>query len=469
MKVYFLGIAGAGMSALASLMVSEGHAVSGSDGAVYPPVSTYLERLGVPFHHGFDAAQVPAELDLAIVGSSAALDLAHNPELAALQAAEVPCLSFAEYLGDYSAGRESCVVAGSFGKSTLTAMLAVLMRAAGRDPGYFIGAVPLDLPTTGHAGTDPKFLLEGDEYIVSPEDRRSKFLLYKARALLLSSLVHDHFNAFPTMESYEAPFAELIGRLPADGLLVAARDYEPIQRLAAGREVVWYGIGEGPGYCALDIEIGEVTRFSLKTPGGETWPLETELLGLHNIENIAGAAALLIEWGALEPSQLAAGVRQYRGVARRLDKKTRVSRVPAYEGFGSSYEKARSAIEAIRLHFPERPLVVVFEPHTFSWRGAEALAWYDTVFEDVARVLVLPPPAHGAATHHQLTLAEIVARIAAAGVAAEPAADAAAVLASLARTLAGDEVILLLSSGPLDGLAASLPAWLDQNFEPVGR
>jgi UDP-N-acetylmuramate: L-alanyl-gamma-D-glutamyl-meso-diaminopimelate ligase len=464
MKVYFLGIAGAGMSALASLMASEGHRVLGSDGAVYPPVSTYLEGLGIPFHRGFDAAHVPSDLDLAIVGSSAALELATNPELAALRAAGVPCLSFAEYLGRYSAGRDTCVVAGSFGKSTLTAMLAVLMVEAGRDPGWFIGAVPLDLATTGHAGADPRFLLEGDEYIVSPEDRRSKFLLYHPRALLLSSLVHDHFNAFPTIESYEAPFGELIARLPEDALVVAARDHEALHRLSAGRPVVWYGLGEGEGYCGVDIEIGEITRFRLKTPAGETWPLETELLGLHNIENIVGACALLIEWGALRPDELAAGVRRFRGVARRLDKKTRRSAAPAYEGFGSSYEKARSAIEAIRLHFPDRPLVVVFEPHTFSWRNEAALAWYDTVFEGVARALVLPPPEQGAATHRQLSLDEIVARIGAAGTRASPAADAAAVLADLGRTMTGDEVVLLLSSGPLAGLAETLPAWLDQRF-----
>ncbi|MGH6971151.1 MAG: Mur ligase domain-containing protein, partial [Caulobacteraceae bacterium] len=198
MKVYFLGLAGAGMSALASLMVSEGHQVLGSDGAVYPPVSTYLERLGIAFHRGFDAGHVPADLDLAVVGSSAALDLATNPELAALKALGVPMTSFAEYLGRYSQGRQTCVVAGSFGKSTLTAMLATIMREAGRDVGYFVGAIPLDLPATGHAGTDPRFFLEGDEYIVSPEDRRSKFLLYHADALLVSSLVHDHLNVFPT-------------------------------------------------------------------------------------------------------------------------------------------------------------------------------------------------------------------------------------------------------------------------------
>ncbi len=464
MNVYFLGIAGAGMSALASMMASEGHTVSGSDGAVYPPVSTYLERLGVPFFRGFDAAHVPENLNLAIVGSSAALDLAHNPELAELTRRGVPALSFAEYLGGYSQERRTAVIAGSFGKSTLTALCAVLLDEAGLDPGYFIGAVPLDLPTTGHAGTSPWFLLEGDEYIVSPEDRRSKFLLYHPDALLISSLVHDHFNAFPTMADYEAPFAALIDRQSTESLLVCARGFEPLRRLTQAREPIWYGLGDGPGYCAENVRTGEITRFDLRLPSGHALPLETELLGLHNVENIAGAAALLIEWGALRPEQLAAGVRRFRGVARRLDKKTRVSSVPAYEGFGSSYEKARSAIEAIALHFPTRPAVVVFEPHTFSWRNEEALAWYDTVFEGIARVLVLPPPMQGAASHHQLTQDQIVARIKGAGIDATAVAGADAVLADAARTLAGSEVVLLLSSGPLDGLAESLPAWLDRRF-----
>jgi UDP-N-acetylmuramate: L-alanyl-gamma-D-glutamyl-meso-diaminopimelate ligase len=469
MKVYFLGIAGAGMSALASLMASDGHEVLGSDGAVYPPVSVYLERLRVPFHRRFDAAHVPADLDLAIIGSSATLDLPHNPEMAALEACRVPCLSFAEYLGQYSKARRTCVVAGSFGKSTLTAMLATMMRSAGHDAGYFIGAVPLDLPTTGHAGADPHFFLEGDEYIISPEDRRSKFLLYHPSALLISSIVHDHFNAFPTAESYEAPFGELVARLPAGALLVAARGYEAIVRATKGRDVVWYGLDPGPGYFAEGVEVGEVTRFSLVTPSGERWPLETELLGLHNIENIVGASALLLEWGALAPEALAEGVRSFRGVARRLDKKTQRSSLPAYEGFGSSYEKARSAIDAVRLHFEARPLVVVFEPHTFSWRNEAALQWYDTVFAGAARVLVLPPPLQGAASHRQLGLEEIVARVRAAGVAGQGVADGRAALEDLARTLRGDEVVLLLSSGPLDGLADSLPAWLDQRFGDAGR
>ena len=463
MRAYFLGIAGAGMSALASVLASDGAEVSGSDDGVFPPISTYLERQGIPFHDGFDAAKVPPGVDVAIVGTSAKLALGDNPELQELTRRGAPRYSFAEYLGRHTEGRETVVIAGSFGKSTLTAMCASFLVAAGRDPGYFIGAIPLDLEATGASGSDPTFLIEGDEYIVSAEDRRSKFLLYHPRHLLISSLVHDHLNVFPTIESYEAPFAELIELLPASGKLVCAEAHPALHRLTRGREVVWYGLRPNPGYFAEDVRIGETTHFALRTPGGERLELSTQLLGLHNIDNIVGAAALLLELGLITPDELTEVAPRFRGVARRLDKKTRLSRAPAYEGFGSSYEKARSAIEAMQLHFPTRPLVVVFEPHTFSWRSREGLAWYDTVFEGVDRVLLLPPPGHGAAGD-QLSQDEIARRIDAAGVRTTIIAGREDALADLKSTLTGEEAILLLSSGPLAGLADALPPMLDASF-----
>jgi UDP-N-acetylmuramate: L-alanyl-gamma-D-glutamyl-meso-diaminopimelate ligase len=464
MNVYFLGIAGAGMSALASVLLSRGHAVSGSDEDVFPPISDYLDSLKINYHVGFDPNLIPADIDVAVVGGSAKLGLASNPELAELVRRGVPRLSFPELLARQTASRERIVIAGSFGKSTVTAMAAVLMREAGHDPGYFIGAAPLDLATTGHWGVDPAFLIEGDEYVIGADDRRSKFLLYAPDALLITSLTHDHLNVFPTFESYLAPFAALIAGLAPEALLVCAHGFDAMRRLTEGRAVVWYGLTPCPGYFADNVIIGEETTFDLVTPSGARIALATPLLGSHNIENIVGASALLLERGDVDAASLQRGVRRFRGVARRLDKKTTASRIPAYEGFGSSYEKARSAVEAIALHFPHRPLVVVFEPHTFSWRNAEALAWYDTVFAGVSRVLVLPPPVHGAASHDQLDQARIVAQIRAAGVSATPGRGAADVLADLAASLAGDEVILLLSSGPLDGLARSLPAMLDQHF-----
>jgi UDP-N-acetylmuramate: L-alanyl-gamma-D-glutamyl-meso-diaminopimelate ligase len=465
-RAYFLGIGGAGMSAVASILKSEGWEVSGSDQDVFPPVSTYLDSLAIAWRDGFDAAAIPEGLDAAIIGSSAKLDLDHNPELAELKRRGAPLFSFPAFLGAHTAERDTVVVAGSFGKSTVTALLAHLARAGGRDPGYFIGAVPLDFATTGWAGTEPEFFMEGDEYIVGGEDRRSKFLLYHPRAALITSLIHDHINVFPTIESYEAPFAELIARLPPEALLVMAHPFAALRRLAGGREVIWYGAAEAPGiqYFADNIVIGEVTRFDLVTPEGRRIALETELLGLHNIENIVGAAALLLARGAIDAEALQPGVRGFHGLERRLDKKTRTSRVPVYEGFGSSYEKARSAIEAVRLHFPARPLIVVFEPHTFSWRNAQARDWYRRVFDGVARVILLPPPTHGAQDHAQLTAEDILSAVRAAGVAAESAADGAGVTARLEGLLTGVEVVLLLSSGPLDGLAQTLPPRLDARW-----
>lgn len=464
MNIYFLGIAGAGVSALASVLHSQGHHVSGSDEGVFPPVSTYLDNLGIHYANGFDAANLPDHVDIAIVGTTAKMVPETNVELAELKRRGVPCYNFATYLGEHTKARENLIVAGSFGKSSLTALITFLLVHAGQDPGWFIGAIPLDLPQTGHNGTDPLFIMEGDEYVVSLGDRRSKFELYTPAHLLVSSIVHDHINMFPTMGEYEAPFAKLIAAIPEDGLLVACHSFEPVRRLVGTRKAVWYGAGLNPGYYADDIVIGETTRFDLCCPNGTKIALETELLGHHNIENIVGAAAFLLEKGALDGAEIHAGLKVFRGVARRLDKKTRTSRVPIYEGFGSSYEKARSAIEAIKLHFPTRPAIIIFEPHTFSWRNQNALSWYDSVFEGVEKVLIMAPPTHGAGSHDQLTQEQIVARVRGVGVDANSVLDGAQVLETLADNLNGNEVVLLLSSGPLDGLANDLPLQFDARF-----
>lgn len=463
-QIYFLGIAGAGMSALASLLKSQGRRVSGSDADAFPPVTTYLERQAIPYRLGFDAALLPPDISAAVIGSSAKLDLAANPELAELRRRGVPLFGFAALLGEVTAGRETVVVAGSFGKSSVTAMLAALAREAGRDVGWFVGAAPLDLPASGHAGSDPTIFVEGDEYVVGDGDNRSKFLLYSPSALVLTSLVHDHMNVFPTIESYEAPFAQLIERLPRGGLIVCARGHERLTRLTAGRPVVSYGADQGPGYGAADIRIGEVTHFDLVTPSGARISLQTGLLGRHNIENIVGAAAFLLERGMADAQALARGVSRLKGLERRLDRKTRTSRAPVYEGFGSSYEKARSAIEAVRAHFANRRLIVVFEPHAFSWRNRAALAWYDTVFAGVDEVVLLPPPGHGAQGPDELGPEEILGRVEAAGVTARIVGGGAEALAELDEIVTEASVVLLLSSGPLAGLAQSLPPRLDARF-----
>lgn len=464
MRIHFTGIAGAGMTAVALMLRDAGHEVSGSDEDVFPPMSTYVAGLGFPVVYRFDPANLPDSLDVLVLGASAKLGGEQNPEVAAARARGVKITTFAELVGEVTQDRRNTVVAGSFGKSTCTALMAHVLKSAGVDAGWMIGAISPSLPATGHWGTAPTMVLEGDEYVVSLIDRRSKIDLYHPRDLLLTSLIHDHVNVFPTFEDYQAPFLRMLRGLPKDGLAVM-RHHPAIQAVAqeTGARVVWYDTAACEGWWARDVAFDEVSRFTLVGPGGREVPLTTQLLGAHNIENIVGVSAYLLERGLVGEGALADAMASFGGIRRRLDRLTTTSKVPLIEGFGSSYEKARSAIEAMRLHFPERPLTVVFEPHTFSWRSKDALSWYDTVFEGAAQVLVIPPPEHGAASHHQSTYDEILARTAATGVPTKAVRSSEEATAALSA-LTGDEAVLLLSSGPLLGLPETLPAVMDRLY-----
>lgn len=468
MKVYFVGIAGAGVSALASIFKSEGYEVYGSDEGVFPPISTYLERMGIKYFTEFSKDNLPQEIDIAIIGTTAKINPETNPELKEIIERNIPYYTFAEYLGFHTKTRENLIIAGSFGKSSLTALITHILHEAGKKPGWFVGAISKDLPQTGHWGKDKEFIMEGDEYVISLKDKRSKFELYYPKDILLSSIVHDHINMFPTMQEYETRFSKLIEKIQTGGKIIAAYQYEPIHRLInlaqKNENVIWYGIDKNPGYYCQNIKIDEITKFELITPKNEKIKLKTSQLGLHNVENIIAASAYLLSKNLVDISQLQKGVKSFSGVERRLDKKTTKSKIPVYEGFGSSYEKARSAIEAIKLHFPKRPLLVIFEPHTFSWRNRESLHWYDSVFKDSDAVYMLPPPIHGAQNHSQLNLDEIIERCKKAGYDACGFQNGAEILEELKHNLRGNEVILLLSSGPLDGLANNLPLLLDESF-----
>lgn len=464
MRIHFTGIAGAGMSAVALMMRDAGHQVSGSDADVFPPMSTYVAGLGFPVTYRFDAANLPDDLDLLILGASAKLGGEGNPEVAAARDRGVRIASFPELVGEATAERANTVVAGSFGKSTCTALLAHILRESGLDVGWMIGAISASLPATGHWGAAPEMVLEGDEYIIAAGDRRSKFALYHPQHLLLTSLIHDHVNVFPTFADYEAPFRALLRGLPADGLAVM-REHPAIRAVAeeTSARIVWYDTEPCDGWFSRDVVYGETSSFTLVGPDGRTLALTTSLLGEHNIENIVGVSAYLLERALVSGAEIAAAVASFQGIRRRLDRLTTTSTVPVIEGFGSSYEKARSAIEALQLHYPTRPLVVVFEPHTFSWRSRDALAWYDTVFAGAARVLICPPPGHGAESHHQSTFSEILGRVTATGVPTLGVETADEALVALSE-LKGDEIVLLLSSGPLLGLPDRLPGVFDRIY-----
>lgn len=454
-KAHLIGICGAGMSAVAHLLKAQGYEVSGSDEGFYPPVSDYLEKLQIPCITGYRRGNIPPEVDLIVIGKNAKLIPETNPEVAeALNEHREIVKSFPEVLRDLTDENDRVVIVGSYGKSTLTSIIAWCLVHAGKDPGYFIGAVPKNLDTSSALGSGEHFIFEGDEYPSANWDQRSKFMHYDPQIVILTSASHDHVNIFPTLEDYHAPFKDLLEKLSQQqGLLIACLD-EPNARdfyEAYPAAKVSYGLSGAVHWKAQDIVLGKDTSFRLVSEGKRVAHIRTSMLGRHNIQNIVGAAAYLIGENELEVMEFTEAIEAFQGLTRRLDLKSKKTTLPIYEGFGSSYEKARSAITAIREHFPDRKLAVMFEPHTFTWRNRNALSDYETAFDDTDTVWLYAPATQGAASHEQLSLDEIRTRV------SDHHGDVRVFDKKSYTDIVDldapeDHVLLILSSGSFDGL-----------------
>ena len=464
---HMIGVCGAGMSATAHLLQQAGYEVTGSDEGFYPPVSDYLDRLGVACRTPYAAANLPDDPDLVVIGKNAKLVPETNEEVrVALDRFAGRVRSFPEVLAELTKDRRRLVVAGSYGKSSCTALVTWCLARAGKAPGWFVGAIPKGLDHSASLGGEGPFIFEGDEYPSANWDARSKFEHYAPDAVLLTSAVHDHVNVFPTLTDYHAPFLTLLeGLAGRGGRLVACTDETEAARLFGGYAgpKASYGLDARRDCRAANVQLGDPTRFDLVF-GGQAHPgFTTTQIGLHAVENAVGAGALLLSEGLLTPDELRDGIASFPGVARRLDRKTDRSRLVIYEGFGSSYEKARAAIGAVRGHFAERSLTILFEPHTFTWRNRAALPQYETAFEGAGTVWLYAPPTQGAGTHDQVTLDEIRE------VASAAHPDVRTFARDEAARIVGEadperDVVLVLSSGSFDGALAEVIAEAERAY-----
>jgi UDP-N-acetylmuramate: L-alanyl-gamma-D-glutamyl-meso-diaminopimelate ligase len=468
-SVHFIGIAGIGMCATALLLKAQDWVVTGSDEAFYPPASDVLANAQIPIRSPHQPSNIPALVDRFVIGKHAKLTM-DNSEVAAAHERKRPILSYPDVLNEIVADRTSWVVAGSYGKSTTAAILAWTLKHSGVDAGFFVGAIPKGMAAAAHLGTHPVFVLEGDEYPSSNTDPRSKFLHYRAHDVVLTSAAHDHVNIFPTQGDYLKPFEQLIRAMPRDGLLVVSKDERYAMGLVptAPCRVVTYALDDpSADYHAANIRYGLMSSFEIVAYGKIVGAFETQMLGAHNIQNLVGSAALLLERKVVTAAQIAHAFAAFEGVKRRMDRVTTVSAVPVYEGFGSSADKARSAIDAMRLHFPDRKLAVVFEPHTFSWRSKATSDWYDSVFRDVDLVAILPPPSHGSTPDDQLSQADIA--LLCGKIYGNKVKFTTPTLsewgAATITELGPNWAVLALSSGSLGGMLPAFAAALDRRFK----
>ena len=244
---YLIAIGGTAMTPLAALLVEKGERVLGSDLPLYPPMSDRLAALGIDVRPGFDARNLPSRVDRVVVGNLAGKD---NPELVAALSRGLPVASMPETLrAEFLAGRHPVVVAGTHGKTTTTALTAWLLAAAGEAPGYLVGGEPRNFPSPSAVGAGPAFVLEGDEYSTSWEDKGPKFLHYAPETFVLTSVEFDHADLYADLDAVKAAFRAGVALVPPGGRIVACGDDANVRDVLAPARarVVLYGLGERRG------------------------------------------------------------------------------------------------------------------------------------------------------------------------------------------------------------------------------
>ncbi len=394
--VHIIGIAGTATSAVAVMFKDLGWKVTGSDKGFFPPVSTYLEHNRIKIMPGFKAERLTEDgkhPDLVIVqGTKAA-----NPEIAVAQKLLLTVKTYPEILQEYVLAPESIVVAGTYGKTTITAALVKMFLQARTDISYMVGGICVDLERSAVARTEQtKFsILEGDEYIISGEDRRSKFFLYKPKTLVLNALFWEHADVFKTESEYLDNFKKLIASLPEEGLLVANANNKNVVELAklAPCRVVYYSAEKDKAETVPDWFLNNETMplaTMIRTPKGQTpaeiIPYEKQIIGDFNEENLLAAAVTASELG-VKKERIQEAIKLFHGVKRRMEIIYAKDKVMVVDDFGSSPPKAKGTLAALRKDYPAAEIVAVFEPNTGN-RVTEALPLYDTAFTDASEVVL---------------------------------------------------------------------------------
>ncbi len=464
--VHFIGICGKGMGALAVLLKDQGDIVTGSDEGFYEPMFSYLKDHGIDFKTPHSKDNIPEDTDIFVIGKHAKLTVEENEEVRTAFESGKPITTFPEMLGEISKGKENTVVVGSYGKSTCTALLAHILKESNKDPSFFIGALPIDIKEMAYLGNGNDFILEGDEYPTSNTDKKSKFLYLNAKHVLLTSGEHDHINVFPTLESYLKPYIELVNSLESDSILVACINNPNVSEIITDTKakVVSYGLENNREWCTRNIEFGEITKFDLYYKDKFITNLETPLLGRHNIENIVGVCAMALSRNLVTIEEIKKAISGFHGVTGRLENKNINSSVILFEGYGSSLEKTTSLFEALKLHYPDRKIVTVFEPHTFGWRNKNNLSWYEEAFNGSSVNLILKPPTHGRDSHEQLTLDEIVSETKKNFPDTFGFEDGNYVLEKLDKILEPNDIVIMVTSGDLLGIRGEIAKLIEQKF-----
>jgi len=356
MRVHFIAIGGSAMHNLAIALHKKGFNVTGSDDEIFEPSKGRISKHGLlPDKFGWDESRITTDLDAVILGMHASID---NPELLKAQELGVKVYSYPEYIYEQSKDKKRVVIGGSHGKTSITSMVLHVLGNCNKDFDYMVGA-QLEGFDTMVKLTDAKLIiLEGDEYLSSPIDRRPKFHLYHPNIALISGIAWDHINVFPTFENYVAQFSEFIKMIEKDGKLIYCKADPEVNMLAfttSNPEI------DRIGYQTPENVINNGVT-SILVEGNE---IPLEIFGDHNLQNLNGARLICNEL-KINDNQFYEAIQDFKGASKRLELITKNDNTAIYKDFAHSPSKLKATTQAVKKQYPERKLIACMELHTFS-------------------------------------------------------------------------------------------------------
>lgn len=366
MRVHFIAIGGSAMHNLAIALAKKGFRVTGSDDVIFEPSKSRLNKYGLlPAIEGWDTNNIQPDLDAVILGMHARVD---NPELLKAQELGLKIYSYPEYIYEQAKDKKRVVIGGSHGKTTITSMILHVLNFYNKNFDYLVGAQLAGFDTMVKLTDDaPVIILEGDEYLASPIDRRPKFHLYHAHIAVLSGIAWDHINVFPTSENYNEQFSIFLETIEEDGTLIYCEDDLTLVKLVDNFE----GSVNKVAYSALPNEVIDGITY-IETHDGK---IPLDVFGNHNILNLNAARLVCNELGVLEKDFFEA-IKSFKGAARRLEVLGKNENTAVYKDFAHSPSKLVATIEAVKNQFPDRKLIALIELHTFSSLNKNFLEQY---------------------------------------------------------------------------------------------
>jgi UDP-N-acetylmuramate: L-alanyl-gamma-D-glutamyl-meso-diaminopimelate ligase len=460
--IHLIGICGTAMASLAGMLQERGFRVTGSDAASYPPMSAFLESLGIPVAQPFAESNLDPRPDLVVVGNALSRG---NLELELVLDQRIPFCSLPQILHDeFLVGKEVLVVAGTHGKTTTTSMLAWIFETAGLQPSFLIGGIAENFGRSFGLGDGKHFILEGDEYDTAFFDKGPKFLHYFPDSVILTSVEFDHADIYKDLDAVETAFKRLVNLVPRRGRIIGF-DSGGSQDTSVDRclkkafcPVERYGASDRAAWKITNLILGEHQTSWSVTRVGKPWQdFEFTLGGEYNVWNATAAAVLAVNYG-VPKDVIAQALQTFRSVKRRLEVKAEVNGVTIIDDFAHHPTAIEQTIHALRARYPQSRLWVILEPRSNTLRRnvlQDALARSLSLADQVIVAAIFKSEAIPEA--ERLDLNRVVDEIQRSGKQARILADADAIVDAISPELRERDVVAILSNGGFGGIYEKLP------------